>query len=317
MMAQSLRWIWPLVLLASAFAPTGCDRPPPPSDNPEAKVAAERAAATRGAPKSAIEIGDPLASYRRRAEAGDVSAMIFLGRSYEALGGAKNKQQARDWYQKAADVGDESAKQLIATMDAAATRPYEADPIPVATTPPPPTSAPVELAPGVVVVPGAAAGPATTQIGDLTKLTWKQVLGSFDTTDFVTLQRDDYRKSPADDPVFVGLSNAPDKTLTVAGYGRTGDDLREIVIMMRVRTRQNPSESRRVSQSASIVNTATRNNVMSNEFLAWVTEYLSTGMRLDPIYRNGWRIEITGPQADKRTDDKAFLGEAVVVKMKR
>ena len=85
-----------------------CDKGKP-NDRPEEQADAERRAATQPAPASAIEIHDPLAGMKKRADAGDVSAMITLGRTYESLGTTAGKEQARQWYEKAAATGDASA----------------------------------------------------------------------------------------------------------------------------------------------------------------------------------------------------------------
>lgn len=306
-----------LLLLAAVIALNGaCDRDTASNVDPEAKARAEREAATRPAPKSAIEIGDPLASYKRRAEAGDVSAMIFLGRNYESLGSSR-REEARKWYKMAADAGDASAQEALAKFEAAASQPAIVE-LPEFTTPlPAPTTAAIDLAPGVLVVPSATSRPTTQQPGDLSKVRWQDVLAAVDTTDFVNVVRDDYKPKNEDHTIFVGLSTARDKTITIAGSGRKSDNVVQVTVIIRVRNRQNLGDSSRVAQAAAVVNQVTRNNVMQREFIAWVTEYLSTGRRIDPIYRNGWQILISGPSAEGKADPSKHLGEAIVIEMKK
>jgi hypothetical protein len=49
----------------------------------------------------------------------------------------------------------------------------------------------------------------------------------------------------------------------------------------------------------------TNDNVNSREFLEWVTQYLQTEQKSQPIFRNGWTISVTGykgqgkPELDK------------------
>src|SRR6266480_1918144 len=73
------------LLLAATFVVCACDQGKP-NDHPEDQAESERRASTQPAPQSAIEISDPLAGMKKRADAGDVNAMITLGRTFESLG---------------------------------------------------------------------------------------------------------------------------------------------------------------------------------------------------------------------------------------
>lgn len=309
MFPKSLRWMTTTTLAALCGVPLACDRSPSkPVDDTPPEIAATRKSDEGPPPKSNIELGDPLPTMRARAEGGDVGAMVSLGRAYEVLGSATNKAEARKWYQKAADLGNSSAKESLAMMDAAAaaaTRPAIAEAPKLA---PPPSTVAATTGPSAPV----ATGPV-----DLNKLKWSEILASFDNKDFDTASRPNFRKAPTDPAVFIGLTSAPDKTLTAAVSGPDSDNIDAISIVMRVRNRQQIATNQRILQGAAICNTVTRGNVSQSDFLEWVTNYLMSGQKSEPIFRNGWRINVSGTAGEGIKDPKQFLGEAVLIEMKK
>ena len=55
--------------------------------------------------------------FQKAAEAGNNVAMVNLGYLYEkGLGGAQDYAKAREWYQKAADAGNPDAKQALSRL---------------------------------------------------------------------------------------------------------------------------------------------------------------------------------------------------------
>ncbi len=316
--------------VAAALTGVGCDRGPAPSDRPEAQIEAQKSAATRPAGPSAIELGDPLAPMRKRAEGGDVSAMITLGRTYESLGTADGKRQAKEWYQKAAATGDPSAQEALKNLEAAASQPSvaaagadasgaaadAAEPL-IQNSVPGVGGATTAPSAGSSPPPQARATTAPSSPADLAHLKWAEVVGSVDTRDFVNVARPDYVPKPGMPPAFVGLSASPDKTMTIAGSGPTGDDIQMVSVVIRVRNRQDLGNSTRVLQGAAVVNKVTRENVTQKEFIDWVGQYLQTNTDSEPIYRNGWRISISGPAGKGMRDPKEYLGAAVLIEMKK
>jgi hypothetical protein len=292
-----------LTLAALCSMPSACDRTPKASDEPP-EVAATRAS-TQPVPKSLVDVGDPLPSMRARAEGGDLAAMISLGRAYEVLGAGANRAEARKWYKKAAELGDASARESLAMMDAAdaaATRPSA----------PPRTAAPIALTPTSLpatraIAPGAMTGPVK----------WQEILDSFDNKDFGTVTQPSFRKKPDETPIFLGLTTAPDKTMTAAVSGADATNIDAISIVVRIRTRQDLGNNKRVAQAASICSTVTRGNVGQTEFVEWVQQYLMSGLKSAPIFRNGWRINVSGTAGEGMNDPQKFRGEAVLIEMKK
>lgn len=321
----------------------GCDRSATsPAVSPDQQAEQAQRPATRGAQSNSIAIGDPLAPIRNRAEAGEVQAMITLGRAHESLGGQENLAQAREWYQKASATGDDDAKLALKMLDAtaapSASPPPFSPPAGLGNVPPgapaaaagAPTSAQPSTAPtaaagrtnttgGASETSGAGAGGATTAAAskDLTKLAWAELLAAVDTGDFVTDSRPAYRKHPADPPRFIGISTAPDKTMTIAASGPNLNELAEVSIVMRVRNVQDVPRNARVAQAQVLTQTVTRNNLSPGEVGEWIAAYISSGVKSDPVFRNGWRITVTGPAGEGIRDPKSHLGHAVLVEMKK
>jgi hypothetical protein len=324
----------------------GCERAPQPtaesSSSPASPGAPSTGEATRpagasdsssssasSAPPSAIATeSDVIRDLRRRAEGGDITAMMTLGRAYQSRGTEKDRAEARRWYEKADAAGSRAAKEAMATLDAEALISSAASAAPT-TFPslpslPPPSSAiphdaaaagasPAATTRAVAAAPSApSTGPATA-VGklDRSKLTWKELVASYDSTDFATVDRPDYKK------MFVGLSTAEDQTMILAATGPTGDEVRNVKLLIRVRSRQDPAEAQRVTQAATIAATITRDNVTRAEMIEWVKNYLASEQRSEPIYRNGWQITVSGPVAENQRDPKSFLGNAVVIEFKR
>src|SRR5437867_1851474 len=75
--------------------------------------------------------------------------------------------------------------------------------------------------------------PATGAARDSSKLAWKDVLASLDTTSFSTVNRPNYRKAPAEAPMFVGMATAPDGSIMVVGDGPAADDIRAVSVVFR------------------------------------------------------------------------------------
>jgi hypothetical protein len=88
-------------------------------------------------------------------------------------------------------------------------------------------------------------------------------------------------------------------------------------VVFRVRNRQNVANSARVLQAAAVTNKVTRENVTQKEFIEWVQQYLNSSQESPPIFRNGWKINISGPAAKGMRDPREFLGTAVLVEMKK
>jgi hypothetical protein len=116
---------------------------------------------------------------------------------------------------------------------------------------------------------------------------------------------------------FVGLTTAPDKTLTVAATGATEGDLTQCTVVLRVRNRQDAATNLRVQQAGQIARLVTREFVTEDEFNGWVQKYLVSGQKSVPVFRNGWGIVITGTAGENVRDPQKHLGEAIVVEMKK
>jgi hypothetical protein len=117
--------------------------------------------------------------------------------------------------------------------------------------------------------------------------------------------------------MFVGLTTAPDKTMTVAVSGPVEGNLNFVSIVLRLRDRQNAAHNARVLQTLAICRTVTRLNVTQDEFLKWLDHYLITGAKSDPVFRNGWSIKVSGTIGEGSKDPKRHLGEAVLVELKK
>jgi hypothetical protein len=113
------------------------------------------------------------------------------------------------------------------------------------------------------------------------------------------------------------LTTAPDKTLTVAASGPEGDKLDAVSMVLRIRNRQNVERNNRVMQAAAICRTITRGNVDQKEIADWIANYLMTGAKSQPEFRNGWSIQVSGTAGEGMRDPKQFLGEAVLIEMKK
>jgi len=108
-----------------------------------------------------------------------------------------------------------------------------------------------------------------------------------------------------------------DGSIVVAAIGPTEGDLGEVTTVIRVRNRVDPGTSRRLAQAGAVTARITNDNVNQTEFLEWITRYLQTEQRSEPIFRNGWRITISGTAAEKKVDPKPHLGTAVMIEMKK
>jgi hypothetical protein len=328
---KSAAWRGMIIALV-ALSPLGCDKKPASPLSPDQQAEQTQSAATRPAAQanSAIEIHDALAPVRKRAEAGDAQAMITLGRAFESLGGEKNRASAREWYRKAAAAGEEDAALSLKMLDAtsqpgdagSATGSTGASGLAAAASTTLSKRAVTPATGGDASAAGDGAGgsgvaPASTAPADLTKTNWNELLATIDTKEFVTIAKPEYRKHPQDPPQFVGLSTAPDKTLTIAATGPGGGDLMEVSLVMRVRNQQDLANNLRVRQASVIANMITRNNVAANELTEWIRAYLASGVKSDPVFRNGWRIVITGTAGEGVNDPKSYLGQAVLVEMKK
>jgi len=105
--------------------------------------------------------------------------------------------------------------------------------------------------------------------------------------------------------------------MTAAVSGVDGDNIDAVSIVIRIRTRQNLDANKRVTQAAAVVNVITRGNVSQTEFIEWVQQYLMSGLKSSPIFRNGWRITVSGTSGEGMNDPKKYLGEAVLIEMKK
>jgi hypothetical protein len=304
----------PLALVACDHTPEGLE-----DDAPEKMVQRDKEAATQPVSKPAIELGDPLSSLQKRADGGDLSAMVALGRAHEALA---HKAEAKKWYEKAAAKGDESAKEALRMMEAQAAVATRAAEEELAAT----TRRAAEAAAAQASVTSAstrpAANPTSTApaiVNNGGDVTWQEVIASIDTTDFVTVSRPGYRnpKKPNDPPIFVGLTTAPDKTITVAASGPVGDKLNACSMVLRIRNRQNIERNTRVEQAATVAKTITHGNVSKQELAAWISNYLMNGAKTEPTFRNGWSIVVSGTAGEGINDPKKYLGEAVLIEMKK
>src|ERR1051325_7960167 len=120
----------PLLVVVAAALPLACDKAP---ERPEDALSPSGPVASAGSPGagwssvqttpttrgSAIDLGrDVAGDLRRRANDGDVQAMMVLARFYESRNSETDRAEARRWYKRAADAGDSSAKDALRTMEA-------------------------------------------------------------------------------------------------------------------------------------------------------------------------------------------------------
>jgi hypothetical protein len=317
-----------LCLFVLASCEKGSDRPEdtlaPPGSNPAA------AAAPASTQTTSINLGSDVAGdLRKRAEGGDVQAMLVLGRFYESRNTDSNRTEAAKWYKKAAATGDASAAEALRSMErraSAASHPATGTNA-TASSPSPSFSLnlPEELntgdtgyTPGTGA--GAATGPATGPTTaaaadndpiDPTKTRWKDLVRIIDTKSFLTSIRS------TDEFKFLGGTASPDRSISLFAAGQSPDALEGVTAIIRVRNKLDPGSSDRVAQMATIAAFVTRDNVSKQEMIQWVKAYLTTGKSTEPILRNGWRIIVSGPAAEGVRDDHDYLGAAVLIEMKK
>jgi hypothetical protein len=314
-MRMKFGWLRWTCCAALSLALVACDHTPEGADDEPPEVATKKES-QKPAPPPAVALGNPLTSLQKRADTGDVEAMVALGRAHEALGGDAQKAEAKKWYEKAAAKGDASAKEALRLMEAqaaAATRAAAEES--AATTRP--AAVATTAGPTIAAAPPPASSSTTTAPASSGALTWPEVLHCFDNTDFVTVSRPGYRKKPTDNPIFIGLTTAPDKTITVAASGPAGEKLDAVSIVIRLRNRQNVERNLRVQQVAQIANTVTRGNTDPKEIPQWINDYLMSGAKSAPVFRNGWQITVSGTQGEGMRDPREYLGEAVLIEMKK
>lgn len=308
-MRSSAKWLLLFSLMVcGSIANWGCDQTPQldpeqPENTPVKPQASDDAAPTAPTTRSTgIVLGGVADDLRRKAEGGDVQSMLVLGRFLETRNTEADRAEARKWYEKAAASGDASAKDAVKAMDARAKAMMGEDDE-VTTTAPvaQATTAPSEQ----------PARRASTRPRDPSKVAWDEVIESIDPTGFAIGVKNNHQGK------FVALAMSPDKTITIAAAGDKGDDLEGVSIVMRIRNRQDPANSIRVMQTAAIANHVTRENVTQREIVDWIKQYLATNQKSEPIFRNGWRITVTGPAAEGIKDDKEHLGAGVMVELKR
>ena len=310
-----------LVLFAAGVTP-GCEEPTDPSLEPEVEspVAATSPATVPGSAASALRAGEAPptppaprtpAEYRKAAEAGDVTSMLLLGRSHESLG---QKAEARKWYSRAAQAGNDEGKQALAQLDAPAT-------VPSASTSTSTTGAVAGSSP-------ADKGPSTRRVtvapippGEPGKLRWIDIAAVLNYDDMVSDTRvvppDPKQAAAGGKTRFAGVTTSRDGGLTVAAMGNNEGELTEVTAVIRVRNRVDPGSSPRVAQAGAVAARVTGDNVNQREFLEWVTQYLQTEQRSAPIFRNGWTLIVSGSAAEGRRDPKPHLGTAVMIEMKK
>ena len=297
--------------------------PAPPAPATTAPTAGPTSSAP-GASANPIDVSARTpAEHRKAAEAGDVGSMLLLGRSHESLGQAA---EARKWYRRAADAGSEEGKQALAAIDAPPTRPAPPDGTSTVT-----TTAPAAFAGADPSSPSSTSrdDPTTRRVpvaplppGEPGKLRWIDLGAVLNYEDIVSDGRDIPASAVAGggDPngtVFIGRMTSRDAGIVVAAMGPTEKELTEVSVVIRLRNKVDPGSSPRVSQAGAIAARVTADNVNQREFLEWVTQYLQTEQRSEPIFRNGWRISVSGFAAEGHKDPKPLLGTAVIIEMKK
>ena len=309
-------------------------------ESPSSTATSQDQAAPTSQPAAAVATDTPMmVDLRAKAEKGDAAAMTNLARAYEWRGTSQDRAQARQWYEKAAAAGDQGARESLRMLDATAGSsgaggaPATSQPTATGATDTSagaggtlltpsdlgdslsggvsfPTSAPAADA-------GAAAPAATaptalrTTPTDPAKVSWDDVIHSFDTTGVVTGEQ------KTRDGQFVGVATAKDRTLVLGAMGPTADNLQHVRGVIRIRNKQDPNSSPRVGQMTAMADMITRGNVGRTEMGEWVATYLRTQQKSEPIFRNGWRIQITGPAGDGVRDRFDYIGAAVVVELKK
>jgi hypothetical protein len=301
-------------------APLACEKTP---DRPEDTLAPSTSASPAATRATSINLGSDVAGdLRKRAEDGDVQAMMVLGRFYESRNTPADRAEASKWYKKAADTGDTSAAEAIRAMEnraRAATLPAGQNAIADgATSPSFSLDVPDEFntgGAGGAPTPAPTTGPATAAVDtdpiDPTKTRWKDLMRIIDTKNFLTSIRstEEYK--------FLGAAASPDRGISLFAAGQTPDTLEGVSAIIRVKKTLDPGSSDRVAQMATIAAFVTRENVKKQEMIDWVKAYLTTGKSTEPVMRNGWRIFISGPAAEGVRDPNDYLGAAVLVEMKK
>ena len=115
----------------------------------------------------------------------------------------------------------------------------------------------------------------------------------------------------------LSAANQCDRTLVLGAMGPTADNLQHVRAVIRIKNKRDPNSSPRVGQMTAMADMITRGNVSRTEMGEWVANYLRTQQKSEPIFRNGWRIQITGPEADGVRDRFDYIGAAVVVELKK
>ena len=300
-------------LLILSIVLGGCDEAPTvPEDSLPSHATSADPFAAPTAPSVGLAKG--LDDYRRLAEGGDVDAMMVLGRGEESLG---NRDAARQWFTKAAEKGNQSAKAALAALDSPNGAPRDASPSEYASSRPSPSNQHTtdsQYATSATLPtskPTALKHVSTVPVGDPGKLRWEELLDSLDTTNFTTLADPSVRGK------FVGMSTSPDKTIKILTQGPAGNNLQMVHVVLRVKSKIDPGSSERVLQAAAIAARVTRDNVSQPELIEWITKYLKTGEKSEPIFRNGWQITITGAAGQGFKDRMESLGTSVVVELKK
>lgn len=304
-----------LLLLALALA--GCDSKPvidserpenAPTDPfgiPTTQDQTKTAQVSTPSQPNTIDLGSMKDDLHRRAEGGDVPSMMVLGRWHESRNTEKDRAEARAWYSRAAASGDPSAQQALHSLDAR--EQAIAAGMPVAQL----GDVGATTKPAASVAKAPASAPSLKPLPADGKFRWSDVLEAVDTTGFITDTMPNYQGQ------WIGLSTDPEKTITVAAAGKDENDLDGVTAVLRIKNKVDPGGNHRVQQVAVLANRVTRDNVNPSEIVDWITQYLNTGQRSEPIYRNGWRITVSGPAAEGIKDAKEHLGAAVMVELKR
>ena len=317
-----LKLLWPACLLSSfvVVVAIGCEEPTDPSLHPPD---VEDAAPAPTPAQSAAPTTLPLASrtpadIKKLAEGGDVDAMMLLGRSYESLGQAK---QARTWYQKAVAAGSADAKKALASLDAPATRatsPSATGPFASTSTATRPVASAQPPAPSAKRIPMPPPPP-----GEPGKLRWIDIAAILNYDDMVTdtqvVPIDPRRAPPGSNQKsqFIAVTRSKDGGITVVATGPSETELTEVTAALRVRNKLDPGSSPRVGQAGAIAARVTSDNVNQQEIVDWITRYLQTEDRSEPIFRAGWTLMVSGAAAEGKPDAKPHLGAAVMIEMKK
>lgn len=284
------------LLLAGTLFLAGCER----EDVTTAAPATSRPGSAR---ESVIETeSDFIRDLRHKALGGDAAAMLTLGQAYQTQGASS---EARQWFEKARTAGSAQAEEALAELDEADARTRSAATQP--DDPPPPGTA----ATGPTTATAAGERATSRAALDRSKVSWEEIIGSFDTENFrIETQPDSGGK-------FVALARAEDQTMILAATGPGADAITGVQMIVRIRNRQGVEESLRVRQAGAICATVTRDNVRRSEAADWIKSYLASEQALPPIYRSGWQIIVTGPRAEGRTDGKSDIGAAVKIDLSR